>query len=244
MTDSMNAETRIGMARELLGALESGQLEQADLLIAQLAAEREEGLFRAVGKITRELHDALRNMQLDSRLAGLTENEIPDVRQRLKYVMEKTESSANRTLNALEDIMPHISRIDEEAKVLLDEWGRFTRRELALDEFKQLSGRVNAFLGKIQDANRQLSGSLNEIMMAQDFQDLTGQVIGRVIDLVQEVEENLVELVRVTGASSESQPKATSADISAEGPRIVMGDSPDVVQGQDDVDDLLASLGF
>jgi len=183
-------------------------------------------------------------MEMDSRLAGLAENEMPDVRERLRYVLEKTESSADRTLNALEDIMPRISGIDEEARQLSGEWERFTRRELKLDEFRQLSDRMYAFLGKVRDTNGELNGRLNEILMAQDFQDLTGQVIGRVIDLVQEVEQSLVELVRMTGARCQPKTKAETADTVAEGPQIDTADNPDVVHGQDDVDDLLSSLGF
>ncbi len=240
----MNPDARIRLARDLLASLEAENLEQADHLIAQLAMEREESLFMEVGKITRKLHDALRSMQLDDRLAGLTQNEIPDVRERLKYVIEKTESAANRTLNALEDILPDIGRIDGEAQQLMDEWGRFTRRELGLDEFRQLSERMYAFLGKLKEANARLSGSLNEIMLAQDFQDLTGQVIGRVMDLIQEVEQNLVELVRMTGTSSKPQTGDKAADIVAEGPHMGTHNAPHVVAGQDDVDDLLSSLGF
>ncbi len=240
----MNAETRVELARELLSSLEAGEMEQADQLIARLAMEREESLFREVGKLTRELHDALRNMEMDSRLAGLAEHEMPDVRERLKYVLEKTESSANRTLNALEDIMPRISGIDEEARLLQEEWERFTRRELKLEEFRRLSDRMQAFLAKLRETNGRLNGSLNEILMAQDFQDLTGQVIGKVIDLVQEVERNLVELVRMTGASSRPKTIGAAADTAPEGPQIGTADKANVVQGQDDVDDLLSSLGF
>ena len=240
----MNDDARVDLARELLAALEAGEMEQADQWIARLAVDREENLFQKVGKLTRDLHDALRNMEMDSRLAGLAENEMPDVRERLSYVLEKTESSANRTLNALEDIMPRISGTDEEARQLSGEWERFTRRELKLDEFRRLSDRMYAFLGKVRETNGQLNGSLNEILMAQDFQDLTGQVIGKVIDLVQEVEQNLVELVRMTGARCQPKTKAETAATVAEGPQIGAADNPDVVQGQDDVDDLLSSLGF
>lgn len=88
--------------------------------------------------------------------------------------------------------------------------------------------------------------------MAQDYQDLTGQIIRRVIALVEEVEGNLVQLVRISGQrivddpqrSERKQSEASERMQKGEGPSIPGGDNEGVVSGQDEVDDLLSSLGF
>ncbi|MDP4946554.1 MAG: protein phosphatase CheZ, partial [Alishewanella sp.] len=71
-----------------------------------------------------------------------------------------------------------------------------------------------------------------------------------VIELVREVEESLIGLVTAFGKSSsqflEQQPakSKTKTLVAAEGPIIDAAERADVVNGQDDVDDLLSSLGF
>src|SRR5690606_25516006 len=126
------------------------------------------------------------------------------------------------------------------------------RRELSPDQFRELYRRGDQFLGQGSDGSDDLPRKFNDILLAQDFQDLSGQVIKRVISLVQEVEERLVELMRMAGKveeitgifrRGEPEPQRTAADIRPEGPQ-VKGGREDVVTSQDDVDDLLSSLGF
>jgi chemotaxis protein CheZ len=121
------------------------------------------------------------------------------------------------------------------------------------DEFRELYRRIDQFLGQTVDNSTVLSDKFNSILLAQDFQDLSGQVIKKVISLVQDVELRLVDLMRVAGqveqltgifrgVDVESANKG--ADVVAEGPQIKASQRADVVSGQDDVDDLLSSLGF
>ena len=130
------------------------------------------------------------------------------------------------------------------------------RREVGAEEFRELARRVEGFLSRSEQDNRTVSSNLNDILLAQDYQDLTGQVIKRVTQLVTEVESNLLKLVLMAGQVdrfagiehdreailSEKDPQKHLAK--GEGPQIHADKREDVVSGQDDVDDLLSSLGF
>jgi len=240
VTDGVQLE----LARQLVAAMESDDARRIQSLLEELSRVRESELFQQLGRLTREIHDALRNVELDERLAGLAEEEIPDARNRLHYVIEKTEEAANKTLTAVEEALPLADNLGRGATDLAREWERFRRRELNLDQFRELNGQVTAFLEQVRQDSGSISGQLNTILMAQDFQDLTGQVIRRVIEVVTDAEQRLVELIRVAGMSMEVKKSDKGADTSPEGPQIAPDESGQRVSGQDEVDDLLSSLGF
>ena len=132
---------------------------------------------------------------------------------------------------------------------LVSPFQKLMNREIELDEFKSMCLDLDKHLeSSVADADKMM-GLLTEVLMAQGYQDLTGQVIRRVIELVKEVEDSLVHMLTVFGgaevakATKTSQPKVEKA-IVAEGPIIDAESRDDVVSGQDDVDDLLSSLGF
>jgi chemotaxis protein CheZ len=113
------------------------------------------------------------------------------------------------------------------------------------DEFRHLVKEIEAYLPTVKQHADQVHANLSEMTLAQGFQDLTGQVIRQVIGLVEEVEDSLVQLVKVAGKhQQETTPKKDVDPIKAEGPQINAQDNPNVVNNQDDVDDLLSSLGF
>ncbi|QSX32705.1 protein phosphatase CheZ [Shewanella avicenniae] len=247
----MNAETSklitLEQAQELVALLQAGEQAQADEIVRDLAQPIQKELFDEVGKLTRQLHNALVDFQVDSRLIELANNDIPDAKERLTYVIDMTEQAANKTMDAVEECLPLSDALTSNLSAVKPNWERLMRRDISLAEFKGLCHDVQHFLGQCDaDANR-LRQLLNEIMMAQDFQDLTGQMIRRVIDLVREVETSLVSLLTVFGAQTEEQlAETTSAksSIEAEGPILNAETRADVVTGQDEVDDLLSSLGF
>lgn len=116
---------------------------------------------------------------------------------------------------------------------------------IELAEFKALCHRIDGLLGQVEGDSSELRGQLTEILMAQDFQDLTGQIISRVITLVNEVEGRLVEILTVFGASQlEESAGKNKASTEAEGPILNPHERADAVSSQDEVDDLLSSLGF
>jgi len=237
-------EENLTRARELVQQIEAGNESEAARILDELTFTRQEGLFQEVGKLTRDLHDALNSFRLDSRITDLAAKEIPDAKERLKYVITKTEEAADRTLTAVEDSIPLCEGIDARAGALSQEWERFTRREMQAAEFRELSRSVADFLGFLSGESLKLKNNLNDVLMAQDFQDLTGQVIRRVITLVADVEDNLVNLVRVSGKHIAHEAPTKKDNSAAEGPQVPGLEHANAVSGQDEVDDLLSSLGF
>ncbi len=146
--------------------------------------------------------------------------------------------------------------LTDDARELHADWQRFMRREVAATEFRDLVQRVDRFLARSAEDSHTVAGYLNDILLAQDYQDLTGQVIKRVTSLVTEVESNLLKLVlmasqvdRFAGIEHDRNQLKAESDQSkhptrGEGPQIHADKREDVVSGQDDVDDLLSSLGF
>ena len=231
-------------ARELVAQIEAGNTERADELLDALSGLRESKLFQDLGKLTRTLHEAISNFQLDPRLSQIAREDIPDARDRLRYVVAKTEESANRTLKAVEDSIPLAKRLSLRATEHQEQWERFLRREMDVKEFRTLTHSLREFLGGIISDSTSLGRNLSEVLLAQEFQDITGQVIHRVIQVVQDVEDGLVEMVRVCGSRIQApQPDNRNAPSRLEGPQIDPTKTG-VVANQDDVDSLLSSLGF
>ena len=240
-------------ARTLVAQLEAGESEAARATLDELTRMRESDLFRELGKLTRELHEALKGFRLDARIAEVAEKEIPDAKERLNYVITKTEEAAHRTLDLVEGALPVAERLASEGARLAADWARFRAREMDVESFRAMARALDTFLPRVAEDAEALRGRLTEVLMAQDFQDLTGQVIRKVIALVQEVEQNLVDLVRISGqrlaadegrAAGAGKGNGTGRDVTASGPHVPGADRADVVSGQDEVDDLLASLGF
>ncbi len=244
--DSSNQTSQLEIARSLVTALENNDEQLAAELTLSLGQSQESALFREVGKLTRELHDALNNFEVDARLIDLTENEMPNTRDRLNFVITTTENAAHKTLGYIDQTLPLTSELKKSAEKIDESWHRFRMKELSADEFRQLSKEIEAYLPIVKQHSEQIHANLSEMIMAQGFQDITGQVIRQVIDLVGEVENNLVQLVKVAGKHINDKPKENKQvdPIKAEGPQINAEDNPDVLNNQDEVDDLLSSLGF
>ena len=244
-------------AHELVESLEKGQFGDAVQLIHELNQTRDRGLYREVGKLTRELHSAIVNFHIDPSTPQAEEvSQITDATERLSYVVRLTEAAANRTMDLVESSTPIVNSLGAEAKTLSADWGRFMRREISAEEFRELARRVDGFLTRSEEESHIVASNLNDILLAQDYQDLTGQVIKRVTQLVTEVESNLLKLVLMASqvdrfAGIEHDRDALLAEnnpqknlTQGEGPQIHADKRDDVVSGQVDVDDLLSSLGF
>jgi len=251
----MNAKSvphiTLEQARDLVSLLEQGDQQGANAMLLSLVNNEQTELFSSVGKLTRQLHDSLKNFQLDIRLADLALEEIPDAKNRLNYVIDMTENAANKTMDAVEASLPIADKLNHDVDNILPTWTRLMSRDIKVGEFKALCHDLDAFMKQTQDNTQQLQSLLTQVLMAQDYQDLTGQIIRRVIELVREVEDSLINLLTVFGApegqgseESVSKTKSVESDIAPEGPIINAEARDDVVHGQDDVDDLLASLGF
>lgn len=244
-------DTLRNQADRLKALVDQGDLAGALGIISELNQTRDQTLYQEVGRLTRTLHESIRNFHIDAQNPATQDemSKIEDASDRLTYVVEMTNKAANKTLDLVEATMPIASNLNAEAQQLKEDWARLQRKEMKPDEFRDLSGRISVFLKRLCDDSERLSQNLSEILLAQDFQDLTGQVIKRVTSLVKEVELNLVNLVRMAGqvdkiTGTVHQIEQKEASIDGEGPQIHHEKRDDVVSGQDDVDDLLSSLGF
>ena len=238
------------LAKKLVESIEQGNGDVAEKTLEELSALRESSLFRELGKLTRDLHDAMVGFQVDSRIATLAENDIPDAKERLNHVITMTEQAADKTLSAVESSLSLADELKEKSSKLQQNWTRFRSRDMDVTEFRAMSSELDEFFQWLDAKGPEFSSKLSDIMLAQDFQDLTGQIIRRVITLVQDVEEGLVGLIRMTGQKmhlqgAEEQDKSKKGpDIEAVGPAVPGVDKGDIVGSQDEVDDLLSSLGF
>ncbi len=242
-------------ATALVEQVNAGDYGAAMALINDLSEVRDQSLYREVGRLTRSLHEAIRNFQIDPRSAEQSEalSKMTDASDRMEYVVQMTGKAANRTMDLVEEAMPRASAMRDEAAELRDEWQRLRRREMKPAEFRALYARIDTFFVNLNTDASATYDNLSEILLAQDFQDLTGQVIQKVTTLVKEVEEHLLSLIvmagnvdRLTGTVHETveENRETESAEQGVGPQIKADEREDVMSGQDDVDDLLSSLGF
>ena len=245
MTINGNVHVSLEQAKLLVEYLESDQQEKANELIAEIQNPINSELFAEIGKLTRQLHDSLMNFQLDSRLNDLATADIPDAKERLNYVISRTEDAANKTMDAVESIFPVVDTISQKVDAVNPQWQKLMNNRIELSEFKALCLDIDSLLVTTGTETAKMHALMTDVLMAQDFQDLTGQVIRKVIDLVREVEDSLINMLTAFGISSDQkEAEKKLGDNLVEGPIVNKDERDDVVNDQDDVDDLLSSLGF
>ncbi|PCH97361.1 MAG: protein phosphatase [Gammaproteobacteria bacterium] len=247
MSMAMMGRVSLEQAKSLVEFLETDQQEKADELIAEIQNPINSELFAEIGKLTRQLHDSLTNFNIDSRLSDLATSEIPDAKERLNYVITRTEEAANKTMDAVESIFPVLDKIANQVRAVNPAWAKLMNNEIDLKEFKSLCVDIDSLLTTTGKETSHIHSLMTDVLMAQDFQDLTGQVIRKVIDLVREVEDSLINMLTAFGISSDNTQGNTKPKVGenlVEGPIVNAKERDDVVESQDDVDDLLSSLGF
>lgn len=199
-----------------------------------------ENVFNKVGHLARQLHDTLRQLGYDHALEDVAQ-QMPDARSRLNYVAQMTENAASRVLNATDVAIPLQDDVEKRSSALHDRWEKLYRNELSVDEFKALATETRGFLGDVPGFARDTRAQLNEIMMAQDFQDLTGQVIKKIVEMSQQLESGLLQVLI---EAMPAEKRAATPEGLLNGPVINSEGRSDVVTSQEQVDDLLESLGF
>ena len=197
-------------------------------------------VFNRIGVMTRQLHDTLRELGYDRSLQEVA-HAIPDARQRLSYISEMTEQAASKVLNATDIAKPLQDKLQTGAERLRARWDSLYANQLSPDEFRALAGETREFLSGVVSDTRETNAQLLEIMMAQDFQDLTGQVIKKVVDLAQSLEQQLLQVLL---EAMPAERKTDASESLMNGPVISAVGRDDVVSNQEQVDDLLESLGF
>lgn len=197
-------------------------------------------VFVRVGVLTRNLHDTLRQLGYDKAVEEAV-GALPDARARLDYIAQLTGKAAERVLDAAERAKSAHDAARGDLQALQNDWTTALNSTPDLPLLRELGRRTHTFLADSQERHDKVDTELTEIMLAQDFHDLTGQVIQRVTKLAQSLEEQLVKLL--LDVSSPSQRKELLENGLA-GPVINSAGRDDVVANQSQVDDLLESLGF
>jgi chemotaxis protein CheZ len=193
-----------------------------------------------IGHMTRALHESLRGLGLD-KLIEKAASDIPDARDRLDYVARLSEDAAKRVLDATDAAGPLQDQIDGSAAALTRSWQALLDSGEGNPEWRALAEKTIAALGESRGAVGATKGHLMDIMMAQDFQDLTGQVIKRITGIAQNLEKQLVQML-VDFAPAEVRREFDNGLLN--GPQINPEGKTEVVADQGQVDDLLDSLGF
>ena len=200
-------------------------------------------VFQQLGNITRVLHDTMQQLGVMPKLQIATDG-LPDARSRLSYIANKTAEAANKVLNSVDQAKAEHARITDATRELA--------KAMVADPVRTVaSGAVMNFVQDVEQSTGRIDNHLTDIMMAQDFHDLTGQVVAKVVKLANDLEGQLVKVL-VQAAPPEQHHKVEAvlthalpnAEVVLEGPVVAPEGRSDVVSNQGEVDDLLASLGF
>jgi chemotaxis protein CheZ len=206
---------------------------------ASAAAAASPEIFQQLGTLTRQLHDTLNMLGVLPKLKH-TVDDIPDARSRLNYIAEKTEAAAEKVLNLVDTAKADQSHIATQTRKLAE--------LITADPVKAVaSGAVFNFVQDVETVTQRVDGHLTDIMMAQDFHDLTGQVVAKVVRLANDLEAQLVKLLVQAAPPDQAQKVEavlTQNHEELSGPVVNPEGRTDVVADQGEVDDLLASLGF
>lgn len=233
--DKLLDKDTVEKAHDLIDCLENGDVSSARGIIDSLYKARETSLYTALGELTRELHETLK-----TDVEGM-----PQAKNRLTYIIDMTEDAACKTMDGIEATIPIAHELADEAKDLHENWSKFKRRELSKDEFKDLYEQMMDYLEKVGKSSTEMHGILRDVLTAQEYQDLTGQAIKKVITTVSSLEKKLVKLVALAGeANSSFAPEGGAVEAEEINNKKEEKQSNQQVCGQDEVDDLLSSLGF
>ena len=201
-------------------------------------------VFQQLGQITRQLHDTLGALGVMPRLQAAADG-LPDARSRLTYIAKKTGDAANKVLNLVD-----MAKLEHQS---ISDQTRAIAKAIVADPVRAVAtGAVLNFVEDVEAATSRIDAHLTDIMMAQDFHDLTGQVVAKVVSLAADLEDSLVKLLLQAAPieqSSRLMAQLTGVDqvaseIELNGPVVNPEGRTDVVANQGEVDDLLASLGF
>lgn len=215
----------------LLDAARRDDDGQFNALLDDLASTREQSLFQDVGRLTRQLHEALTSFQVDSRVADFASDEFPDARHRLDQVITITEQSAHKTMDLVEDMLPRAEALIGRAEALD---GAFDASGVASASGPELA----AFVHDVGEQVSSIRAGLSEVIISQNYQDLAGQEIRKVIRLVTEVEETLINMIRVAGKGDMLTERRRAGESAS------LPEGEQRITSQDEADELLSSLGF
>jgi chemotaxis protein CheZ len=191
-------------------------------------------IFDRLGGIVRLMHDSLRELGYDRALSDAA-TQITDAQDRLEYIATLTEQAANKVLNAIDEGMPAQDTLAKSAKDMDSRWTQLFEGDMSLEDFKKLATDSKQFTNTVIESTETEKARLLAIMMAQDFQDITGQLIKKIVAITQKVENELAQILR---------DNAPPELVNKEKPQELMQGPTQTALVQDDVDSLLEGLGF
>lgn len=225
---TFSTQITLDMAQDLVLALQNEDLSKVESIIDTMTEIRESELYQQVSELTSNLHQTLDELN-DTSLLMQTKHDIPDATERLHYVIQTTEEASNKTLDEAEQALQILDGVN----VLLE-------NELPTE-----------FLETLKPEMDLLASKLTNIMLAQSFQDLTGQVLNRVILIISSLEQSLIELIDQSTHDyhsipdkEESSENKHQSEMKGVGPNVTKQAKKDIVESQDDIDDLLSDLGI
>lgn len=231
-------------AQTLAEQLQNGNYTQAAEIIQGLIDARDRHLFTAVGKLTRALHDGIIKPAPDLDAGKDADDEqkaeSAQISGRLHSVMEMMHNAADETLDKVETVAPLAKRLGEEARELREQLQQhYKPGDVGADAFGEIFARMDEFLGRAHQGGEKINSDLQEVILEQSYQDLTGQVLMQVTGLVTNIEKDLIEVMQIA-----AQTKTAAGILATAKKGKTKTSHKDTVSGQDEVDDLLSSLGF
>lgn len=206
-----------------------------------MQADNAKEIFVRIGQLTRLLRDSMANLGLEQAIMEVADA-FPNTRDRLNYVVGKTSQAADRALTSVEVARPLQEGLSDSATALSTRWDAWFENPQPLDDARELVKATRSFLHQVPDVTQQTNRQLTEIMMAQDFQDLTGQVLQSLMHVIETVEKELISVL-VENMNERDMDAQTDDAHLKNGPQIDTN-AEGIVASQEQVDDLLESLGF
>ncbi|MGB1239011.1 MAG: protein phosphatase CheZ [Pseudomonadales bacterium] len=256
-------------AAQLVKELENGDIGAALNVINDLQHAKHQAFYNEVGHLTRGLHEAINSfsndMETDGRLDSTSISGMTDASERLNYVIEITEKTSHETMDRVDASLVLADKLDSQSTRFKDLLSLVGQLEGEFDGLRGVYDRTCQVKQESEDTIKELKAELTEILVAQSSQDISGQLIRRVITLLTQVQDALVNLIEMAAKiehltdidlvgtkpikaeekdQSPQSVKSEPGQVKAEGPQINADKDSSVVSGQDDVDDLLSSLGF
>ena len=238
---------------DLAGALDANDEAAFRAAFERLRAQLNVEMNPELKRITSDALSALRRFREQARLEVLADQEVPDARRRLAHVVKLTEEAAHRTLDLVEQSGPLAERTGKEAGQLLERLAAYKKATngaqgleasiKAIDAFLPLMKSVEQFLPAARADSENIRRNLADVLLAQGYQDLTGQIIRSVMKLVEELEAALDSLAALSGDVVEHASMGET-EASRQGPVVPGVTKGDVASGQTDVDALLSGLGM
>ncbi len=230
----------IGTIKEFMVALSKGDCINAQEVLLKLAEQQQQaGLYNEIGGLARDLHNSLRDFMetVDPHLKEMVEEKIPDTGNRLEHILELTENAANTTIDHVEAMQ----RRNELEQKQLEELERVVGKLMAIgDKAQENVSKGREILKEIRKSVDKNHNDLIVVLTAQDYQDLTGQIILKIIQLLNDLELKLVNVIRTFGVKSEERREAKTEELYGPAHKA----KTEALHSQDDVDSLLAEFGF